>query len=485
MPLESLSSRHPTDRTQRHQAVCADCGTSTTVPFRPIQDRPVYCPSCFKARRNGFSSPVKELVVKPFTANETHAGAAVFPGMTLKAATKAAIARMNISEPTPIQEESIPHFMEGRDLIGQARTGSGKTLAFAVPMVERLDPSVPQVQALVLVPTRELAIQVAGVTEAIASPQRLRVTLLYGGRSLVPERTALKRGAHIIIGTPGRTLDHLRQGDLNLQSVRFLVLDEADEMLDRGFTHDVEAILSHTPSSRQTALFSATMPQWVAKAATKHLRNPVTVEVDADLQELPTVEHLVYTIQKNDKLGALQTLLDKRDGAPIIVFGKTKHGVKKLADQLYKLGYPVGALQGNLSQNARERVMKDFRSGDAPILVATNVAARGLDIEGIGQVINYDLPDSEMLFTHRVGRTGRMGRAGEAVTFITPEEERKWREIERGLGRRFTRMPWSIVRPNRIVERPQEQVQRQPSPTSNVPAMRRRRPAFTTGNRSR
>ena len=366
--------------------------------------------------------------------------------MKLTADTRAAIARMNISEPTPIQEKTIPYLLAGRDLIGQARTGSGKTLAFAAPLVEQCDPSVRQVQALVLVPTRELAIQVASVTEALASSRQLRVTLLYGGRSLGPESTALKNGAQIIVGTPGRTLDHLRRGTLDLCSLRFLVLDEADEMLDRGFAHDVEAILSGTPSGRQTALLSATMPEWVAKTAAKHLRNPVTVEVDAGLQAAPTVEHLVYSIEKSDKIGALRTLLDQRDGAPILVFGKTKHGVKKLAKQLDALGYPVGALQGNLSQNARERVMTDFRSGALPILVATNVAARGLDIEGIEQVINYDLPDSEQLFTHRIGRTGRMGRTGEAITFITPEEERKWREIERALGRRFSRKPWRTLR---------------------------------------
>ena len=360
--------------------------------------------------------------------------------------TRAAIARMDITDPTSIQARSIPHLLERRDLIGQARTGSGKTLAFSIPMVERCDRSSRKVQGLVLVPTRELAIQVAGVMESLASPHRLRVTLLYGGRSLRPEYTALERGAHIVVGTPGRTLDHLKQGTLVLNSVRLLVLDEADEMLDRGFARDVEAILSATPSKRQTALFSATMPDWVAKTANSHLHNPVTVEVDADLRTLPSVNHLVYSIRRDQKIDALRTLLDERDDGPVIVFGRTKRGVRNLARRLETLGYSVAALQGNMSQNARERVMRDFRAGDTSVLVATNVAARGLDIEGIEHVINYDLPDSELLFTHRVGRTGRMGRDGEAVTFVTSDEEKKWNEIERGLDSHLTRKPWSSYR---------------------------------------
>ena len=420
------------------------------VPFRPTQSKPVYCQSCFKTQRQGLPSATATTISNNSNKSRTQkkqstdtTRTALFTEMPLKPATKAAIARMNITEPTPIQHKAIPHLMAGHDLIGQARTGSGKTLAFAVPLTERCDPTVRGIQALVLVPTRELAIQVAGVIEALASSNHLRVTLLYGGRSMKTEHTGLRRGAHVIVGTPGRTLDHLRQGTLDLRSVRFLVLDEADEMLDRGFAHDVEAIIGRMPTNRQTALLSATMPAWVAQTAGKHLQQPVTVEVDANVQAPPTVEHLVYTIDKHHKLDALQTLLDRRnEDAPIIVFGKTKHGVKKLAQRLSTLGYPAGALQGNLSQTARERVMDDFRSGAASILVATNVAARGLDFDSIGQVINYDLPDSELLFTHRVGRTGRMGRAGTAITFITEDDASKWREIERGLGHRFAVEAW-------------------------------------------
>ena len=405
----------------------------------------MYCRPCFRNVRDE-DTPEKRPVVSDHrvptsSTRDRVAVSGVFRGMSLSDSTKAAISRMDISEPTPIQEKSIPHLLDGRDLVGQARTGSGKTLAFAVPMVEKCDPSVRRVQGLVLAPTRELALQVAEVTQSLAS-RRLRVTLLYGGRSQKPEYDALKRGAHIVVGTPGRTLDHLRQGSLDLRSVRFLVLDEADEMLDRGFAQDVEAIIGYTPSERQTALLSSTMPAWVAKTARKHLRNPAKVSVDAELQAPPTVHHMVYTIERSQKIGALRTLLNEREDAPVIVFGRTKRGVRKLARQLDTLGYPVGALQGNLSQNARERVMADFRSGESPILVATNVAARGIDVDGVGQVINYDLPDSEILFTHRVGRTGRMGRAGEAITFITPDEEKKWGQLERSLDIRFKREAW-------------------------------------------
>jgi ATP-dependent RNA helicase DeaD len=373
--------------------------------------------------------------------------AQTFAQLQIKPGLVQALSARGISTPTPIQADVIPLLLEGRDVMGQARTGSGKTLAFALPILERCDPARQGIQALVLVPTRELAIQVGGVIAQIAGSTRLRQTLLYGGRSLGPELRALP-SAHIVIGTPGRTLDHLRQGSLSLKHVRILILDEGDEMLDRGFAPDVERIIAFTPATRQTALFSATLPEWVATTAAKHLKSPVTVSVDAGATSAPEIEHVVYDVEPSAKMGALMTLLDHHQDQPVIVFGRTKHGVKKLSQRLVERGYASAALQGNLSQNARERVMSDFRAGRVPILLATNVAARGLDVQDVGCVINYELPESAEWFTHRVGRTGRMGRYGQAITLLTAEDSGKWRQFERALGLRFPRQTWNGTHAN-------------------------------------
>ena len=367
-----------------------------------------------------------------------------FARFELQPALQRTLADQGLLSPTPIQARAIPALLAGQDVIGQARTGSGKTLAFVLPLVERINPQASGVQALVLVPTRELAIQVGSVLAPLAASRRLRHTLLYGGRSLAPEQRAL-RTAQIVVGTPGRTLDHLRQGNLSLQRLSVFVLDEADEMLDRGFAPDVERILAHAPRSRQTALFSATLPAWVGGIAARHVRNAVTIEVDADISAPPEIEHVVYDVDAGAKLDVLRTLLDRRGREAVIVFGRTKHGVKKLAQRLEALGYPAAALQGNLSQNARERVMTGFRSGAVPILLATNVAARGLDVPEVGQVINYELPESAEWLTHRVGRTGRMGRAGQAITLLAPEDAAKWRQFEKVLGRRLERRKWASL----------------------------------------
>lgn len=364
-----------------------------------------------------------------------------FRDFKLRDNTHRVLTAIGISTPTPIQAAAIPFLLEGRDVVGQARTGSGKTLAYAIPLIERCDSNTPGIQALVLVPTRELAVQVGKVMEDFTKAYGLRLMTLYGGRSALPEQQNLRR-AQIVVGTPGRTLDHLRQGNLKLGTLRVLVLDEGDEMLDQGFAPDVERIMASTPTIRQTALFSATMPEWIAKMIKRHLRNPENCRVDASTQPPAEIEHVVYQMDNAQKLDALRSLLDDRGNGPVLVFGRTKHGVKKLAVKLAEMGYPVSALQGNLSQNARERVMADFRSGQVQIMLATNVAARGLDVEGIDRVINYELPESAELFAHRVGRTGRMGRSGEAITFVTPDEISKWRQFERVLGRTLPLTAW-------------------------------------------
>lgn len=366
----------------------------------------------------------------------------LFTELALQPATQAALSAMGMTTPTPIQAATLPPLLAGSDLIGQARTGSGKTLAFGIPLIERIDSSVRGVQALVLTPTRELATQVGGVLTELSKGRSIRTTLIYGGRPFGPQEAALRAGTQVVVGAPGRVLDLIRRGSLDLGRVRYLVLDEADEMLDRGFAPDVERILARIPRDRQTALFSATVPPWVGETGAKYLRQPVSVRIDTRPEDAPTIEHSVYDVPEGAKLDVLKSLLDARGDGSTIVFGRTKHGVKKLGKQLEILGYPVAALQGNLSQNARDRVMEDFRRGTTRILLATNVAARGIDVESVEQVINFDLPESAELLTHRVGRTGRMGRAGRAITLLAPEDGPKWRQLERSMVRKLPRQRW-------------------------------------------
>ncbi len=348
---------------------------------------------------------------------------------------------MQIDTPTEIQASSIPPLLEGKDVIGQAFTGSGKTLAFGLPLMERIDTNNKWLQALVLVPTRELAQQVGGVLEQLSKGSGIRTTLIFGGRAFGPQQDEIYRGAQVVVGTPGRVLDHLNRGTMRLDGITYLVLDEADEMLDRGFAPDVERILSQTNADRQTSLFSATTPEWVHKVSNKYLKNPVVIETSRSEEDLgPDIDHVVYEVWREDKLNVLVRLLDEPVEGTTLVFGRTKHGVKNLGDKLERMGYQVDVLQGNLSQGQRDRVLDKFRAGKTPILLATNVAARGLDVLHITRVINFELPETHELFTHRVGRTGRMGRSGSAITLLGPADLPKWREIERGLGRQLPRI---------------------------------------------
>ncbi len=349
---------------------------------------------------------------------------------------------MQIETPTEIQALSIPPLLEGKDVLGQAYTGSGKTLAFGLPLMERIDTSNKWLQALVLVPTRELAQQVGGVLEELSRGSNIRTTLIYGGRAFGPQQDAIYAGAQVVVGTPGRILDHLNRGTMRLDGVTYLVLDEADEMLDRGFGPDVERILAQTNPDRQTALFSATTPEWVHKVSQKYLNNPVVIETSQgqEIEQGPDIDHVVYEVWREDKLNVLIRLLDEPTEGATLVFGRTKHGVRNLGVKLQRMGYDVDVLQGNLSQGQRDRVISRFRSGKTPILLATNVAARGLDVLHVTRVINFELPETHELFTHRVGRTGRMGRSGSAITLLGPADLPKWREIERGLGKQLPRI---------------------------------------------
>lgn len=347
---------------------------------------------------------------------------------------------MDIHTPTPVQAQAIPPLLEGRDVIGQAITGSGKTLAFGLPLVERIDASQKRIQALVLCPTRELAHQVAGVLAELTVGTELRATVVFGGRAIGPQEEAIRRGVQIVVGTPGRILDLLNRGSMRLDGIKFLVLDEADEMLDQGFAPDVQRILSRCSKQRQTALFSATTPDWVHQVSAKYLNDPIVIQDQAENGEGLDIDHVVYEIWGGDKFAVLRKLLDEPTAGATLVFRRTKRGVRNLSDRLLRLGYRVDALEGDLQQQRRDRVMSKFRSGQTSILVATNIAARGLDVLHIERVINYELPETFELFTHRVGRTGRMGRSGRAITLLGAEDLPKWHEIERGLDRKFPRM---------------------------------------------
>ncbi|MEO8430502.1 MAG: DEAD/DEAH box helicase [Acidobacteriota bacterium] len=348
----------------------------------------------------------------------------------------AAVAALGYEEPTPIQREAIPVLLAGRDVLGQAETGTGKTAAFALPMLQRLaEPPVPRGRTLglVLVPTRELAMQLSEAVHKYARKSGIRVVPLYGGASMDQQIRLLKNGAEVAVATPGRALDHIRRGTLALDALRCLVLDEADEMLDMGFAEDLEAILAATPASRQTALFSATLPARILRIAERHLREPARITIGrarAAPGKLPRVRQVAYIVARAHKSSALGRVLDMENPASALVFCRTRLEVETLVETLNAHGYRAEALHGGLAQRQRDRVMGLFRAAKADLLVATDVAARGLDIEHLSHVFNYDVPSTAEAYVHRIGRTGRVGRAGVAVTLAEPREHRLLRNIE-------------------------------------------------------
>jgi superfamily II DNA/RNA helicase len=339
--------------------------------------------------------------------------------------TLAALSAQGITEPVQVQAEAIPALLAGRDVVMEAQTGSGKTLAYLIPLVEKLPRGGAGPRAMVVTPTRELALQVEKVLRTLSTD--LRTTILYGGVGYATQRLALKRGVDVVVGTPGRIIDMLGQGKLSLSRIQYLVLDEADEMLDAGFAPSVEKILGLTYEP-QTVLASATMPAWVTRMVQKHTNDPVQVRLESTHADL--LEHGLVRVDREQKLPTLSKLL-RRHGGSAIIFGRTKHGVTKLNQNLRKLGHNSVELQGNLSQLVRDRAMSSFREGRSQILVATNVAARGIDVNNVGLVVNFELPDSPQWLTHRVGRTARMGESGRALTFVSPEDEGAWVKLGR------------------------------------------------------
>ena len=359
-----------------------------------------------------------------------------FAALGLNDALIAALTALGYEEPTPIQREAIPPLLAGKDLLGQAATGTGKTAAFALPLVQRIaDEGADRrgTSGLILVPTRELAMQVAEAVHRYGRSNGVSVVPIYGGQAIVSQLKALKRGADVVVGTPGRVMDHIKRGSLKLETVRTVVLDEADEMLDMGFADDLEAILDATPSTRQTTLFSATMPARIAMIARKHLREPVQVKIAGErvaAGEVPRVRQVAYIVQRAHKVAALGRVLDMENPTAAIVFCRTRTEVDELTETLNARGYRSEALHGGMSQEQRDRVTRKLRGGTAELLIATDVAARGLDIEHLSHVFNYDVPSSPEMYVHRIGRTGRAGREGVAITLAEPREHRLLRNIE-------------------------------------------------------
>ncbi|HEY0426497.1 MAG TPA: DEAD/DEAH box helicase [Pyrinomonadaceae bacterium] len=357
-----------------------------------------------------------------------------------------AIDDVGYETPSPIQLKTIPVLLDGRDIVGQAQTGTGKTAAFALPGLQKIDTSTSRVQLLVLTPTRELAIQVAEAFHTYAKHLgRIRVLPVYGGQSITQQIKHLRSGVQVIVGTPGRVMDHMRRETIDLNNLKMVVLDEADEMLRMGFQEDVEWILGHTPETRQTALFSATMPRQVRRIAEKYLNDPVNIETERKTMTVPTISQFYINVSEGQKVDALTRILeaDSNPGEAVLIFHRTKIGADQLTEKLQARGYAAEAMHGDMNQNQREAVIKRLKNGQVEIVVATDVAARGLDVEQITSVINYDMPGDTEVYVHRIGRTGRAGRIGKAILFVTPRQQRMKRDIENYTKQRIEpfRMP--------------------------------------------
>ncbi len=351
------------------------------------------------------------------------------------------IEEIGYETPSPIQQQSIPPLLAGKDILGQAQTGTGKTAAFALPLLSRLDATLAKPQILVLTPTRELAIQVAEAMQSYSRHIRnFHVLPVYGGQSMSIQLRQLKRGVHVVVGTPGRIMDHIRRNTLELNSLSSVVLDEADEMLNMGFIEDIEWILEQTPEQCQTALFSATMPTQIKRVAQRYLRDPVEIHIQSKTSTVDTITQRYWQVTGLHKLDALTRMLEVEEFDAILIFVRTKTATMELSEKLLARGYSCAALNGDMNQAARESTVERLKSGGLDIIVATDVAARGLDVERISHVINYDIPNDTEAYVHRIGRTGRAGRKGDAILFVSPREKRMLYAIEKATRQKITQM---------------------------------------------
>lgn len=352
-----------------------------------------------------------------------------------------AVSNMGFEEATPIQEKAVPIIMDGQDLIGRAQTGTGKTAAFGIPMVEKFKEDAAPIQGIVITPTRELAVQVAEEINKIGQFKRIRSLPIYGGQDINRQIRALKNMPQIIVGTPGRLMDHMRRKTIRLSQIKMVVLDEADEMLNMGFIEDIETILKEIPEERQTLLFSATMPIRIQKLADRFMKNPEMISINTREMTVPNIEQEYIEVNERQKFDVLCRLLDIQSPDLAIVFGRTKRRVDELAEALGKRGYLAEGIHGDLTQARRDSVLRKFKGGTVEVMVATDVAARGLDISGVTHVYNFDIPQDPEGYVHRIGRTGRVGKNGLAVTFVTPREMYHLRTIEQVTKRKIKRQP--------------------------------------------
>jgi len=427
--------------TQTYTAPCSTCGKEAQVPFKPSAEKPVHCAECFKTVREATAEtgPRKFVLRKPKKTrqgNDAPSGEMTFAQFNLDPRLLRAIGAAGYDIPTPVQTSTIPIALAGQDLIGTAQTGTGKTAAFVLPILQHLldNPGDKcHTRAIVLTPTRELAEQINDTFKQLGKFTKIKSATVYGGVGMIPQEQALKNGADVIVACPGRLLDHMDRGNTDFSHVTKLVLDEADRMLDMGFLPPIRRILTQLPRERHTMLFSATFAPELMKLSEETLRNPQRVDVDICAPPR-TIAHALYPCPEHLKTSMVLNVLERSDTNSVLIFTRTKHRANRVAEQIQKAGYRTAALHANRSQNQRQVALDDFRGGRCQILVATDIAARGLDVATISHVINYDIPDTADTYLHRIGRTGRMEREGDAITLVTPKDAATVFDIEKAQG---------------------------------------------------